>query len=52
MVRTRTSEVALDHRFEVDKNGVVNSKLPLEIQAHLALHLVDFAKVEHALSDD
>jgi len=51
-VGTGTPKIVLDHRFELGEGGVVDGELPLEIRAHLALHLVDLAKIEHALSDD
>jgi hypothetical protein len=51
-IGTWTSKIVFDHGFEVAKNRIINGKLPLEVRTHLALHLVDVAKVEHALSDD
>ena len=51
-VVTRAPEIALDHGLKVGENDVVDGELPLEVRTHLALHLVDLAKVEHALSDD
>ena len=51
-VRTWTAEVPLDHCDKVGEDGVVDGKLPLEITAHLSLHLVDLAEGEHALGDD
>ena len=50
-VGTWSSKVALDQRFEIAKNRVVNSQLPLEIITHLALHLVDLSKIEHPMND-
>jgi hypothetical protein len=42
----------LDHCLEVAENSIVDGEFPVEVAAHLALHLVDLAESEHALSDD
>ena len=51
-VGTGVPEIALDHGLKVGENDVVDGELPFEVRTHLTLHLIDLAKVEHALSDD
>ena len=51
-VGSGTPEIALDHGLKVSEDDVVDGELPFEVRTHLALHLVDLAEVEHALSDD
>jgi hypothetical protein len=46
------AEISLDHGFKVGEDGVVDGEFPFEIATHFALHLVDLAEAEHALSDD
>lgn len=45
-------EVLPDHLLEGGEYGIVYGELPVQIIAHLALHLVDLAQGEHALGDD
>ena len=51
-VGTGASEVLADHVLELLESTRLNVQLPIEILAHLALHLVDLAEGKHALADD
>ena len=51
-VRPGTLEVFLDVRLEILKRGGFNVKLPLQVRAHLALHLVNLPEGKHSLTDD
>lgn len=51
-VGPRAGEVAAHLRLEVTQDRGLDVKLPLEVAAHLALHLVDLAEGEHALAHD
>ena len=51
-VGTRSVEISLDHVFEILKCGGFDAKLPLEVGAHLPLHLVDLPEDVHTLTDD
>ena len=51
-VWSRTPEAVLDHGLKISKNGIIDGEVPFEVSTHLAFHLVDLAKVEHALGDD
>ena len=51
-VRTGTLKIPPDHRLEFLESGGLYVKLPLEVGTHLAFHLVDLPKSEHALTDD
>ena len=50
-IGTRTLEVPPNHRFELLERARLDVELPLQVGAHLALHLVDFPKGEHTLAD-
>jgi hypothetical protein len=51
-IRSWTFEIPANHRLEFLERAGFNIKLPFEVRAHFALHLVDLAKGEHALTDD
>jgi hypothetical protein len=51
-VGAQTLEVLPDHQFEVLKCCGVYVKLPLQVGAHLTLHLVDLPERKHSLTDD
>ena len=51
-VGSRAGEVTAHLRFEIAQDRRLDVELPLEIAAHLALHLVDLAEGEHALAHD
>ena len=38
--------------YSIVEDGVVYGILPIEVTAHLSLHLVDLAESEHALGDN
>ena len=45
-------EILPYHLLEIGKDWVVDGQLPVQIGAHLPLHLVDLPQRKHALSDD
>ena len=51
-IGTRSLEVPPNHGFELLERAGFDVELPLEIGAHLAFHLVDLSKGEHALADN
>jgi len=51
-VGARTLEIPPNHRLEFLKCAGLDVELPLEIGAHLALHLVNLPKSKHALTDN
>jgi hypothetical protein len=52
VVRTRPGESGLEGELEIPERGRLDVEIPVEVGAHLALHLVDLAEGEHALADD
>ena len=51
-VGSGASKVLADHVLELLEGTRLNVQLPVEILAHLALHLVDLPELKHALADD
>ena len=51
-VGARTLEVPPDHRLKLLKCSGLYVELPLQVGAHLALHLVDLPERKHSLTDD
>ena len=50
-VGSGASDVLTDHVLELLESTRLDVELPVEVLAHLALHLVDPPKLEHALAD-
>ena len=46
------NEVFLDHLFKIPQRYRIHIQLPLQVLAHLPLHLVDLAQLKHTLRDD
>ena len=51
-VRSRASEILTYHGLELFQSRQLDVQLPIEVLAHLPLHLVDLSQLEHALPDD
>jgi hypothetical protein len=51
-VGSRTLEIPPNHGLELLQGTGLDIELPLEVRAHLPLHLVDLPKGEHTLTDD
>ena len=51
-VGTRTLEIPPNHGLEFLECAGLDVELPLEVGTHLALHLIDLPKGEHALPDN
>ena len=51
-IRAEALEVAAYLRLELLERVGLDVQLPLQVRAHLALHLVDLPEGEHTLADD
>ena len=51
-VGSGASKVLADHVLELLEGTRLNVQLPVEILAHLVLHLVDLPELKHALAGD
>ena len=51
-VGSRALEISANHRLELLESAGLDVELSFQIGTHLALHLVDLPKGDHALIDD
>jgi hypothetical protein len=51
-VGSRASNILTYHGLELFQSQRLDVQLPIEVLAHLPLHLVDLSQQEHALPDD
>ena len=51
-VRTRTLEIPPNHGLEFLERARLDIELPLQVRAHLALHLINLPEGKHSLTDN
>ena len=51
-IQAWTGKVVLDMSLKVTQHRRINAELPLQVRAHLLLHLVDLPKREHPLTNN